>query len=129
MFRLHLIQRSPSILKLLVDWASFTRKCMAFSIMKFFRLLGRPDRVVEIDEAKWFRNKFHRGRLRIGGGGFLDLWRCLTQGELETVSYFMTDWGLLLPFVKYVVNSFPKMGDYISPFEVVFGEKVVSHFC
>jgi len=36
----------------------------------------------------------------------------------------VVDWDLLIPLVKYMVNSFPKEGDYISPFETVFGRRL-----
>jgi len=90
----------------LVDWASFTRECMALSLMKFFRLLGGPDRVVEIDEAKWFRNKFHRGRLRKGGWvlGFVEVLDSGGTGDCLMLRVNNRKAETLIPMIKKFVR-------------------------
>lgn len=54
-----------------VDWSSFCREvCMEWANGQSQKL-GGPGKIVEIDEAKFGRRKYHRGRI-IEVNGFLE---------------------------------------------------------
>jgi len=53
-----------------VDWSSFCREVCIFWLQKHCTVLGGPGVVVEIDEAKFGKRKYNRGRW-LDGNGFL----------------------------------------------------------
>lgn len=46
----------------IVDWYSFVREVFVSVMEDESTKLGRPGKIVEIDEAKFSRSKYHRGR-------------------------------------------------------------------
>lgn len=49
-----------------VDWFSFIREVLMYWMHKQSAKIGGPGKIVEIDEAKFGRRKYHRGRLLTG---------------------------------------------------------------
>lgn len=57
----------------IVDWSNFIRKALLSWCIENSKQIGRPNRVVEIDDAKFGKKKYHRGRIIDGQwffGGF-----------------------------------------------------------
>lgn len=56
-----------------VDWSNFVREAMLSWCLENSQKIGGPNRIVEIDEAKFGKRKYHRGRVIDGQwffGGF-----------------------------------------------------------
>ncbi|KAJ8047409.1 hypothetical protein HOLleu_06398 [Holothuria leucospilota] len=49
-----------------VDWSSFAREVCEETLIMISTPIGGPGIEVEIDEAKFGKRKYHRGRMQVG---------------------------------------------------------------
>ena len=68
-----------------VNWFNFTRETMALMVQLGNRQIGGPGRIVEIDESKFGKRKYHRGR-RVDGCWVLGaVLRSIEDGHAEMI--------------------------------------------
>ena len=104
-----------------VHWSSFCREVVHKSFMMQKERLGGPDVVVEIDESKWGKRKYHRGHQVEGQWVFGGLERGTGRVFFETVE----DRGAetLLPIIKqHILPGTTIISDYWKAYSCLSNE-------
>ena len=90
-----------------VDWYNFIRDVCAQHFISHPAVIGGPGIEVEIDESKFGKRKYNRGRLADGHWVFGGIER--VSGECFLVEVQKRDAGTLLPLIAAQVASYIAM--------------------
>ena len=103
-YSVHLIRREIGwAQQTVIDWASFAREVLENYLVNTVGKIGGPGLTVEIDESKFGRTKYYRGRFTRGQwvfGGY-----CRETGEFFAVPVARRDTDTLLAVIKDKIHE------------------------